>query len=195
MERRVPPRPNWFAAWPVEETAWLRRVPPAPPAVRAFRAEDLHVTIAFFGDVSAETAERGFRALEAVGEEADGGAQPTRIRLGAVRLMGSPRRGSALSAVAAADDPGMRGVLGWMARARDAALAAAGARPDDRPPLPHVTLARIQRRADRDARRRAIDWADAIDLGAPTIALARPALYTWAEDRSERLFRIVRRAA
>jgi hypothetical protein len=50
----------------------------------------------------------------------------------------------------------------------------------------------ISRRAARAEAERALAWALALDLGAPSCRLDRIALYTWSEDRSQSLFRIVR---
>jgi len=54
-----------------------------------------------------------------------------------------------------------------------------------------MTLARIQRRANRAERREALRWAREIDLRGVTFRVRSIALYTWADDRQERLFRIV----
>ena len=175
-------RPNWFVAWPIAPEGWLERLPPPPARVRRFHSDDLHATIAFFGAVDEKAARRGFDALTSFPWVAH------EVVLGRVRLMGSPRHGSALAALL---DEGQAPVVEWMRVARDPCLAAAGARPDERAPLPHVTLARIQRRASRPERRAAIAWAEGLDLGAPRVRLGAPALYTWSTDRRERLFRIV----
>jgi len=105
-----------------------------------------------------------------------------------VRGLGHPRKPSALSAMIA---EGSDGLAEMMAEARGPLLAAAGAPPDDRAPLPHMTLARIQRRADGAQRREALRWAARIDLARVTYSATSVALYTWATDRAERLFRVV----
>lgn len=78
-----------------------------------------------------------------------------------------------------------------IAEARETVLSAAGAPEDTRPPLPHMTLARIQRRAKAAERRAALRWAQGIDLRGVTFTAPSVALYTWADDRRERLFQIV----
>jgi 2'-5' RNA ligase len=80
-----------------------------------------------------------------------------------------------------------------IAEARETLLSAAGAPEDTRPPLPHMTLARIQRRANAAERRQALRWAHTIDLRGVTFTAPSVALYTWADDRQERLFQIVER--
>jgi 2'-5' RNA ligase len=85
------------------------------------------------------------------------------------------------------------GLAGMITEARQTLLSAAGAPEDNRPPLPHMTLARIQRRAKAAERRQALRWADTIDLRDVTFTAPSVALYTWADDRQERLFQIVER--
>ena len=60
-----------------------------------------------------------------------------------------------------------------------------------RPPKAHVTLARPQRSATLSQREAALVWAKALRLRDVRVRLGAPALYTWAEDRSRALFRIV----
>lgn len=109
-----------------------------------------------------------------------------------VRAFGSKRHPSALSAVieegAEAGGGPVSALIGGM---RDRLLESAGARPDRRPPRPHVTLARISRRARPEERRAALAWAASVDLNAPEALLDRLALYTWGLDRHRSLFQIV----
>ena len=70
-------------------------------------------------------------------------------------------------------------------------LEAAGCRPDRRPALPHVTLARPGR---KDARKLAPvmhQWMATAPVPQSHAVLNKIALYTWAEDRSTRLFQVV----
>jgi 2'-5' RNA ligase len=90
-------------------------------------------------------------------------------------------------------DVGRAPLVDMIAEARGPLLTEAGAPEDHRPPLPHVTLARIQRRATAAERRQALRWGHTIDLRTVTFTAASVALYTWANDRQERLFQIVER--
>jgi 2'-5' RNA ligase len=90
-------------------------------------------------------------------------------------------------------DLGREPLTEMIAEARETLLSAAGAPEDTRPPLPHMTLARIQRRANAAERRQALRWAHTIDLRAVTFTAPSVALYTWADNRQERLFQIVER--
>lgn len=165
----------------------MRLTPDPPPRVRLFSAEDLHVTLSFLGSVTDEAAHQAwthvgnFDSLQAVTGSFSG-----------VEPLGNPRKPSALSAIV---QDGKDPLTEMIAEARGPLLAAAGAREDPRPPLPHMTVARIQRRASGRERREALRWAQAIDLSGVTFRAESIALYTWASDRKERLFRIVERRA
>jgi 2'-5' RNA ligase len=173
--------PNWFIAFPMHVEGL--DLPTAPPRVRLFGAADLHVTLGFLGTVQhsealAAWAELGrFRSLRSV-----------RGTFGGVKPLGNPRKPSALSAIV---DKGREAMSEMIAEARGPLLSAAGADPDDRPPLPHMTIARIQRRARGPERRQALRWAEALDLSKARFTASSVALYTWSTDRQERLFQIV----
>lgn len=176
------PHANWFVGLPIRAEGWFERLPEPPRGVRRFSAGDLHATVAFLGAVGDEAARRGFAAARAWP------TGPLPVRLGPVRPFGSKRHPSALSAVFG---EGNDAVVDAISEVRDEVLAAADARPDPRPPLPHVTLARIGRRAGPEDRRHALAWARTVDLGAVSTVLDRVALYTWSDDRRRSLFRIV----
>jgi 2'-5' RNA ligase len=169
-------------ALPVEAGAWFAGLPAPPTATRLFAAEDLHVTVAFLGAVDDRAALRAFGAARARAPAA------MWARLGSVHPFGSKRNPSALSAEVEDEDDRVSSAIVDL---RAPLLEAAGARPDRRPPRPHVTLARIARRARPEERRAALAWGTSLDLGAPRLPLHRLALYTWARDRRRSLFRIV----
>ncbi|MGB5696872.1 MAG: 2'-5' RNA ligase family protein [Polyangiales bacterium] len=174
--------PNWFIAFPMQVEG-LRLRPDPPPRVRVFALSDLHVTLGFLGQVQESDARKAWERI---------GDFPSFRRVvgsfSAVEPLGHPRKPSALSAMV---DVGREPLSEMIAEARDSVLRAAGAPPDPRPPLPHMTLARIQRRATGAERREAVRWAQALDLDGVSFAAPSVALYTWAEDRQTRLFRIV----
>lgn len=174
---------NWFVALPVTAGEWYARVGEAPPGVRLFHPEDLHLTVAFLGAVQEEAALRGFAEAAAID------LPICDVVLGPIVPMGNPRRPSALSARLV---EGERQVVAAITSVRHAVSDAAGAPREDRPALPHLTVARPKRSATFAERAVAIRWAAAIDLGAPRVRLASVALYTWSEERKERLFKVVR---
>ena len=172
-------KPNWFIGWPIAAPL-LARAGELPVSVRLFAESDLHVTLAFLGACGEERARAAFATIEA--------AKPVQVGFGGVQLFGHPRRGTALSATLAA---GREVLVARTSEQQDAALSAAEARPETRAPNPHVTIARIARRASKDERERALEWAAEIDLSGLTAVIDRVALYTWSDQRPQVQFRIV----
>lgn len=176
-------RPNWFLALPVPAEPWLaERVPPPPAPLKAIGGSDLHLTVAFLGACGEERARRAWEG------RGDWRLGATRVRLGEVVAMGKPRRYSALSALLSA---GARELEEEIARCRPAWLAAAGARPDRRPPRAHLTLARPPRGASGAEREAGLAWARGLELEDIELGLDELALYTWSAERPARLFRVV----
>lgn len=174
---------NWFVAWPVDAPAIAERLRGAPEGVRVLAPGDLHVTLAFLGAVDEA---RALAALDAIEPATLAAVAAT---FGAVGVMGHPKRGTALSAVVR---QGREALEAAIEARRARALEAAGAPPDERPPLAHLTVARIGRRARAPERRAAIRWTEHIDLSGIDATLDRVALYTWSEDRRAAQYRIAR---
>jgi 2'-5' RNA ligase len=179
------PRPNWFFAFPLDGSFVLQL--PQPPAVlRRFHPEDVHMTLAFLGGCGQATAERTLARLDE--ELARSPVRELDVSLAEVVPMGPKARYSALSALLArgrAEATECLDELGGLLHE-----AALGRRPS-RPPKPHVTVARPRPRASDADRAEGLAWASALEVGAVRQTLRRVALYTWAEVRRERLFRIV----
>lgn len=173
--------PNWFIAFPMQVLSLHLRS--APPRVRVFAAGDLHVTLGFLGSVQASDAEKAWARIGAFGS-----FRRVEGTFSGVEPLGHPRKPSALSALV---ESGRDALSEMISEARTPLLEAAGAPEDRRPPLPHMTLARIQRRANAAERRAALRWARDIDLREVEFRASSVALYTWSDDRRERLFKIV----
>ena len=157
----------------------------APACVRVFAAEDLHMTVAFLGAVAQAEARAAWQEAARLAPSVTSPVQGGFVR---VEALGNPRRPSALAALVGEG----AAPLAEMIRALQAPLlAAAGSPPETRSPLPHVTLARVRRRASQSERREALHWAEKLDVSALRFAVRELALYTWAEDRRERLFQVV----
>lgn len=174
--------PNWFLAWPVKVSLG-DRLADVPDEVRAFAPADLHITLAFLGAVDRDIARDTFDSLDL------SLLSPTQISFGDVVLMGHPRRGTALSAEVA---DGRETLATQIGAQRSELLERAGARPERYEPRPHMTIARIHRRASRTAREAALRWAAAIDLSSMSATVERLALYTSSVDRQRTRFRIDR---
>ncbi len=154
-----------------------------PPRVRLFGEADFHVTLAFLGGVEQAAALRAWARVDTFET-----LRSVTGSFSAVEPLGQPRKPSALCAIV---HDGKAPLAAMISDARSTFLDAAGAREDTRPPLPHMTLARIQRRATTPERREAIRWAEGLDLGGARFQADSIALYTWSDDRRERLFRVV----
>ncbi|MEM7137000.1 MAG: 2'-5' RNA ligase family protein [Myxococcota bacterium] len=173
--------PNWFIGFPMQVEG-LSRWPDPPSRVRVFAQEDLHCTVVFLGAVGAKEAQRGWSVARDIAfAQVQGG-------FGEVRALGNPSRPSALSAIVS---DGADELAAMIDRVRGPIARAAGARADTRPPLPHMTVARIQRRATVQDRRAALAWAQALEVRRASFRVTSLGLYTWANDRAQRLFQIV----
>lgn len=177
-------RANWFIALPVSAEGWFATLPAPPPATRLFASADLHLTVAFLGGVSEARARAAWAALVWP-------TPPVTVTLGAIVPLGPKPRYSALSAEL---DEGRAIVERAIMEARTACCEAAGVAIDPRPAIAHVTVARPQRRASDTERAAALGWAAEITLPGAPLRLDTAALYTWADDRKDALFRIVERA-
>ncbi len=180
------PRPNWFLAFPIDGS-FVETLPDPPKALRRYHPEDVHMTLAFLGGCGEPAALRALAALDA-----RLAAAPMPIldaSLGRVVPLGRSRSGyTTLSALL---EQGRDEVTALVEKERDALHeAATGARPK-RPAKPHVTLARVRGRASAESREGGLAWASGLEVGAVCARLDRIALYTWSEQRRERLFRIV----
>jgi len=162
-------KPNWFVGLRVPPEAGVTAKVKGPPeGVRLFADADLHMTVAFLGAAGEAAAQHAWdrRSLARAGAIS--------ASLGAVVPMGPPRRFSALAAELQA---GRDAACGLIEALRAPMLEASGARPDARP---HVSVARLRRRAAPAERQSALAWASSLDLAGLRVELAELVLYTWA---------------
>lgn len=178
-------RPNWFFGFPVDGD-FVESLPAPPPGIRRYHAADVHLTLAFLGRCSEEAALRALAALDTALRESP--LVAFEISLGEVVAMGPSRRYSALAALL---EEGRAEATATLLAMRNTLTLAALGRRVVRPPKPHVTLARPRPSASVVAREAGLDWARALDVTGSRCRLDRIALYTWSEERRERLFRLV----
>jgi len=182
--------PSWFVALPVLPVGqaagdWFSRLSPPPDGTRLLAAADLHLTVAFLGNVGESRARAAFRALPPAA------IRSFEILLGAIVPMGNPLRPSALCAMVEQVDAEGPSIAELLVTPRDVIVEAAGLPAETRAMKPHVTLARLRRRAGAEERRRAFAWAEEGDLGSARIGLDRVCLYMAASDRKARAYDIV----
>lgn len=182
MSEHPDPEGNWFVGLPATVDAGLLDavLAGAPPFLRRFHPADLHVTLAFFGRLAPErvAAVRDRLATLEAGAVDVGGA--------ALVLLPGPRRPTA---VALAFGPGAEVLAAVIASQRPGLLAAAGCLPDERRPLPHLTVARPPRRMDGRGDRALRAWAAAVVVPSPLpVRLGPPRLFGRSLDRAVRRF-------
>ena len=176
---------NWFLGWkpnpPFDWIENLRR--DAPQAIRWFHPEDCHVTLAFFGHLSPDQVQVICEHL------AKGVLRQITASLGKPLLLPNSRRFSALSFSVESEGDALRDAI---AQNRDEWMTLAGLALETRDPLPHLTFARPDRRASSSQLRAIRNWMH--DLRPPrdlTLIFEGPALFTWADDRTHRQFKVV----
>ncbi len=173
--------PNWFVAWPVcDAEEWLAGLEKQAPGGLNFQhASDLHVTLAFLGRYEPALLPKISALLRALPL---GGAS---VGLNQFVALPQPRRFSSLAFVLG---PGWQDIEKQIAKWRDRICREAGAKLETRPALPHITVARADRRIGDEDRDAALEWL--LQLPAQTgirLQLARPRIYTWAgRDESAR---------
>jgi 2'-5' RNA ligase len=180
-------RPNWFFAFPIQGS-FVQGLPALPANFRRFHPEDVHLTLVFLGRCGEPAAMRALAALDGLLPVLQ--ARPIDISLGAATAMGPKRRYTALSALI---EQGNTETSALIAGVRDTLTEAALSRRETRPPKPHVTLARPQRRATSAQREAGLAWGHQLDLRSIRGRLDHVALYTWNDERRGRQFRIVAR--
>lgn len=173
-------RPNWFIGLPVATNPALEDLRTSLPAgLRRFHPDDLHITLAFFGAVGESTARQAWRAANGIAVGA------FHVRARRLVALGRPSRPSAYG-VELDDD--WSSLAGFIDQQRNPLRVAAGLVVEDRPALPHMTIARPPRRCGPAIRERADRWMTGTRLPAMTFTLDRLALYTWSRDRRIRQF-------
>jgi 2'-5' RNA ligase len=177
--------PNWFVAWPVcgaEE--WLAGLEAGAPGGLNFLAPpDLHVTLAFLGRYDPVLLGKISALAKRLPAE-DITASPKDFV-----ALPQPRRFSALAFTLGV---GQGEVDKQIAKWRDRFCREAGARLESRPVLPHVTIARPDRRIGSDDRDAALEWVEQLPpQGEVRFRLARPRVYAWTEPGSSLRYQIL----
>ena len=145
------------------------------------------MTVAFLGAVGRAAAYEAWQCL-AEGRELGGSWE---FVLGRTLPFGDPACPSALSVVPTPDTTAQ--TTAFLGDHRNTARIAAGLKPETRSARPHATIARIKRRAPDPLRAAALKWATAMPSLDVAVRVHEIALYTWTEDRTKELFRIVER--
>jgi 2'-5' RNA ligase len=114
---------------------------------------------------------------------------PFEFELGSIEPFGGNKHKP--SAYAVVPKNNVHELKDFMAIHRNEVARAAHARPDSRTPRPHITVARPRRRATYEQRNILHHWALRQKTEDVVLPLEKLALYTWSDERDERLFKIV----
>jgi len=185
--QQLPP-PNWFVAFPVNFSSgllfWLQGHGSDPPhRLRFFKPVDLHLTLAFLGNLEPNEIRPVLKWLE---DHRDGFPDVLPVKCGKLLLLPNSRRCSAI-ALSVEDDTGI--LIPGIGESRLELLKLAGKPEDPRPVLPHVTVARPRRKLSDVEKIKTL-----LTSGLPDdleIHLHRPVLYTRSLNRTESLFRVI----
>lgn len=171
---------NYFVALPVRAPDLVDQLKrDAPGGLRWFHPDDLHLTVAFFGR---EQPQR-IPSIREVMTRIPPFAGP--ITLGPLVPLPRRRHFSVLSFELAT---GRTGIAQLIAAWRGALSETAGVRADSRPPYPHLTVARIERRHLHAQRGPILRWVESLVPPVNALEVLPPALYGWSPDRPVRQF-------
>lgn len=158
---------DWYAALVAEH----------PAAASVTRPAELHITLAFLGDCTADQIDAAWTRLLATPPPS------LTARLGDAAAFGSTRHPNLWGC----DLENIEPLRQWMAQHRDALYRASGSTPDTRPPRPHLTLLRLPRRVatQADARLQSRLLHTVQNTRGAALTLDRVALYCRAPNDSE----------
>lgn len=175
---------NWFVAFPIPNTdQWIEQLlRDIPPELKPFHPDDVHLTLCFLGTLDTEQQQRLAREIAKIE------GHPFDVSLNSLRALPRP---SFITAISFELDRGKEQAAQYIAQWREPLATMVGKKPDPRPPLPHITIARPRRKYGKRAQHVALEWIKSIQPPSVVLRIDRVALYTWAEDRTKRQFRIV----
>lgn len=180
-----PPIPNWFIAFPVQDSSWLAALLQGlPEGIRGFSPADLHLTLAFLGPATEGQARCAWR-------EATAQLPPSLpIRFRRLEAFGGSKNPTAFSLTLS---EGHEALVRVMAAQTQRLQALAGAKLETRAPRPHVTVARPSARArgSRAVAEAAQRWVMQASPPDQRVWLQQLSLFTWSAERRERLFEVV----
>jgi len=177
--------PNWFVAWPVTGAKeWLADLEArAPGGLDFLDPADLHVTLAFLGRYEPVACRKLAGLLKTLAIPSIS-ASP-----GECIALPQPRRFSALSFLL---NSGRSETEKLITKWRDRICRDVGAKLETRPPLPHLTVARPQRRIGEEDRAAALDWIEQLPKkSGVSLQLESPRIFTWSERDSTARYRIL----
>ena len=157
---------SWFIGFPAQLELELK----PPKGVRILAKEDRHLTVAFFGQCGETRARKAFALAP---------RPPTvEVTLGDTVMLGRQERPCAMAVTI---EEGRSELESFIKEWRNTLRKAAGLRAEQGTPLPHITLARVGRRAAEDQYEAAVRWWQRYRSGPLRHRLTRLALFAPAE--------------
>lgn len=147
--------------------------------LRAYAPEELHVTLAFLGKHDPGLEKKLgllLRSLAIPGAE---------VLLGPLIALPQERR---FSAIAWSMGFGVEKLNAVIEKRRARICREVGAKLDTRAPLPHITIARPERKISTEDRDLVLDWMPTCTPPAQRVVLDPPAIYRYAPPGSDRQF-------
>jgi len=175
---------NSFVAAPIENVGyWFDNyLENRPNAVRVFHPEDLHMTIAFLGKISADQQAAVIQAMEKLAH--------AEFEISFHRLVALPNA-KRMSALSFSVNAGFQEAVNLIETWRAPIFKSISTEVETRPALPHITIARPERRANSQERKSILGWLKTVEAPRLKIPINRVALYTWSDNRKETQFKIL----
>ncbi|MBX3225874.1 MAG: hypothetical protein KIT84_30145 [Labilithrix sp.] len=176
---------SFFIAFSTDGGDWFERLDP-PAGARKETVPNLHLTLAFLGRIPEDLARAAFERVRAWPPFTWAGT------VGPIIPLGPPHKPSVLAATIADNRAPL---AAFMTAHRDELTDAVGAPREQKPALPHVTVARFHWKTTPAERAAGVAWGRATDLHAPPISLGELALYGPAPEPRVPRYRIFARTA
>lgn len=176
---------TWFIAFPLNDDGAVRgSIEDHPSAIRPVRQEDLHITVAYLGSVSKRKAGAAWKQV------ADFSPGAVEISFNQLKPFGPYSRPTAYGLSLSR---GRDTVFELISSLRKDLLRAAGKKPGTGRIVPHVTIARPNRRLSREDTLMISEWRSNYDIPDVVIRLDEIALYTRSGKSTTGSFTIVER--
>ncbi|MDH4262338.1 MAG: hypothetical protein OEV78_04760 [Spirochaetia bacterium] len=170
---------NWFVAFKVDQGNWFNfLISQMPRDLKIFQPDDLHMTIAFLGNLNLKFIDNITDCIKNFNIE------PVILDSRGIIVLPSEKRFSAICLDF--QDAPVKKFLEPVSQFRDRILKSAEVKADNRNFLPHVTIARPDRNITLIKKEELLKKIKQIPPFEISIKVQKIALYTWADYRAHR---------